>query len=281
MILDGKATSAALLQRLASDITALGPDAPPPCLVVILVGGDPASQVYTARKTKVARELGLRSERLAFPADIAQDVLLAEIARLNADPGVHGILIQLPLPPTLDTQRVLAAVDPAKDVDGFHPLNLGRLLAGHPPVALPCTPHGMMTLLRAYDIPMAGRHAVVVGRSTIVGKPMALLLLQEHATVTIAHSKTRDLPAVCRQADILVAAVGVPGLIGAEAVKPGAVVLDVGINRLADGRLVGDVDYEAVAPLAGGITPVPGGVGPMTIATLMANTLALYREQTR
>ncbi|MBK8189737.1 MAG: bifunctional 5,10-methylenetetrahydrofolate dehydrogenase/5,10-methenyltetrahydrofolate cyclohydrolase [Vampirovibrionales bacterium] len=277
-LLDGKSASRALLSqvsRAVAELTASG--APPPKLAVVLAGDDPASQVYTARKTKIAIETGLLSERLTFPADVSESVLLGEIERLNANPTVHGVLIQLPLPAHLSTARILAAVDPAKDVDGFHPLNLGRLLAGDLPPALPCTPSGMMTLLNSYDIPLAGRHAVIVGRSTIVGKPMALLLLHANATVTLCHSKTRDLPAVCRQADILVAAVGSAGLITADYVQPGAVVLDVGINRSADGRLTGDADFESACRNAGWITPVPGGVGPMTIAALMANTLALYR----
>jgi methylenetetrahydrofolate dehydrogenase (NADP+) / methenyltetrahydrofolate cyclohydrolase len=276
VIMDGKAVSQhqldVLKQTLATDWPAKQPT---PHLVVMLIGDNPASQVYVKKKAQTAEAVGMRSTVLTYPADTSQAHIEAELARLNADADVHGILVQLPLPDSLQTERILNLVDPAKDVDGFNPVNMGHLLAGNMPPALPCTPAGMMTLLNHYQLPIAGQHAVVVGRSTIVGKPMALLLLQEHATVTICHSRTQDLQAVCRQADILVAAIGKPHFITADFVKPGTVVLDVGINRLPDGKLVGDVDYAAVAPLCKAITPVPGGVGPMTIATLLWNTFYL------
>jgi methylenetetrahydrofolate dehydrogenase (NADP+)/methenyltetrahydrofolate cyclohydrolase len=274
ILLDGKETAKTLQAQVAAQVATLPSK---PHLVVVLVGDNPASQVYVKKKAQMAQKLGLSSDLMTYPADLPESELLAAIDQLNANPDVHAILVQMPLPKHMDTLKVLARVAPHKDVDGFHPVNLGRLLSGDPPVALPCTPAGMIHLLKAYDLPIAGQHAVVVGRSNIVGKPMALLLLQENATVTIAHSKTRDLPGLIETADILVAAIGQPHFI--KRIKPGAVVLDVGINRLADGRLVGDVDFDAVAETAGAITPVPGGVGPMTIAQLMANTVALYQAQ--
>ena len=277
LILDGKTLAAQLQEDLRARIQArVASGVRSPKLVVIVVGDDPASHVYTKRKATVARELGMLSERIALPADTPQAVLLDTLTQLNADTTVDGILVQMPLPKHLDTQAVLRAVDPTKDVDGFHPINLGRLLAGDLPPALPCTPAGMMTLLQHYNIPIAGQHAVVIGRSTIVGKPMAQLLLNANATVTICHSKTRELPSLVGQADIVVAAIGQPNWVQGSWLKPGAVVLDVGINRLPDGRLVGDVDFERAVSVASAITPVPGGVGPLTIATLMANTVALW-----
>jgi methylenetetrahydrofolate dehydrogenase (NADP+) / methenyltetrahydrofolate cyclohydrolase len=276
LIMDGKAVSQHQLAALTTTLNDTWPAGTPrPHLVVVLVGDNAASQVYVRKKAQTAHAVGLRSTVITHPATLTQTALDAEIARLNADPDVHGILVQLPLPAHLDTDAVLNAIDPAKDVDGFNPVNMGRLLAGNLPPALPCTPAGMMTLLTHYNLPIAGKHAVVVGRSTIVGKPMALLLLQAHATVTVCHSRTANLPQVCQQADILVAAIGKPHFITPAFVKPGAVVLDVGINRLPSGKLVGDVDYDAVAPLCSAITPVPGGVGPMTIATLLWNTYRL------
>ncbi len=280
-ILDGKQVSQQVVEGLSQELQAIhASGAVIPKLVVVLVGDDPASQVYVGKKAKMAQKIGMLSELLTFPADLSQGELLAVIHRLNTDASVHGILVQLPLPKHLDTLAVITAVDPKKDVDGLHPLNLGLLLTGDPLACKPCTPAGVITLLKAYDVPLAGKHAVVLGRSNIVGKPMGLLLLQENATVSYCHSKTPDLAAFTRQADILVAAVGVPKLVTAEFVKPGATVVDVGINRL-DGKLVGDVDFESVVEQAGYITPVPGGVGPMTIATLMANTLALYKRSLR
>lgn len=289
LLLSGKPVADAVLATVKSDIEAIvktGRSAPQ--LVVIVVGDDPASHVYTTRKAVVAQEVGMRSQRMALMATTTQDQLLHHIAALNADADVHGILIQLPLPDHIDTHAVLAAVDPRKDVDGFHPENLGKLLgawdARQNPIALPCTPAGTMTLLNHYGIEVAGKHAVVVGRSTIVGKPLAQLLLQANATVTVCHSKTPDVFAHTRQADIVCVAIGRPHWLTANAIKPGAVVIDIGINRLPNdhptraGKLAGDVDFDSVAPIASAITPVPGGIGPLTIATLMQNTLALSRH---
>lgn len=277
-ILDGKLTSQNLLDGLAVELGELkNQGAQLPKLVVVLVGDDPASQVYVNKKSKTAQKIGMLSELKVYPAATTQSELLAVIAELNQDASVHGILVQLPLPKQIDTLAVITAIDPHKDVDGLHPLNLGLLMTGDPSACKPCTPAGVMTMLKAYNVPLAGKNAVVLGRSNIVGKPMGMLLLQENATVTYCHSKTADLAAVCREADILVAAVGVPNLVTADFIKPGAAVIDVGINRL-DGKLVGDVEFESASQKAGFITPVPGGVGPMTIATLMANTLFLYRQ---
>jgi methylenetetrahydrofolate dehydrogenase (NADP+)/methenyltetrahydrofolate cyclohydrolase len=275
--MDGKLVSKALLEKVREDLAALKTSHDvTPGLTVILAGDNPASQVYVTKKAKTARELGINSSVILFDNDVSEEVMLDTVDRLNADPAVHGILIQLPLPKHLPTQKILERVCPEKDVDGFHPVNLGRLMGGQMPVALPCTPAGVITLLDHYGIPLEGKHAVVIGRSTIVGKPVAHLLLHRNATVTLCHSRTQDLPAILRQADIVVAAVGVPNLVKGDDLKPGAVVIDVGINRV-EGKLVGDVDYESCLGKAGYITPVPGGVGPMTIATLMANTVALCR----
>jgi methylenetetrahydrofolate dehydrogenase (NADP+) / methenyltetrahydrofolate cyclohydrolase len=277
-ILDGKQISSRLVTSLSAELKALrAQNAVLPKLVVVLVGDDPASQVYVGKKAKMAEKIGMLSEVLTYPASTTQAELLEVIHRLNADASVHGILVQLPLPKHIQTLAIITAVDPKKDVDGLHPLNLGLLMTGDPSACKPCTPAGVITLLKAYHVAMAGKHAVVLGRSNIVGKPMGMLLLQEHATVSYCHSKTADLPALTRQADILVAAVGVPGLITADFIKPGAVLVDVGINRV-EGKLVGDVDFEGVMGKASLVTPVPGGVGPMTIATLMANTLELYKR---
>jgi methylenetetrahydrofolate dehydrogenase (NADP+)/methenyltetrahydrofolate cyclohydrolase len=277
--LSGKSVAQTLRQEIADGAVRLRDDGIQPGLAVILVGEDPASQVYVRNKAKQTVEVGMASFEHRLSADTPEAALLALITTLNADPAVDGILVQLPLPPQIDPARVIAAIDPAKDVDGFHPLNMGRLASGLPGV-VPCTPYGCLLLLRESGIDLAGCNAVVVGRSNIVGKPMALLLLAENCTVTIAHSRTRDLPALCRTADILVAAIGRPHFIAGDWIKPGAVVIDVGINRISDGsaqdgrtRLVGDVDYEAARRNAAAITPVPGGVGPMTIACLLRNTL--------
>ena len=243
-----------------------------PGLEVILVGEDPASVVYTRNKEKAANEVGVRGKLHSLPASTSEAELIAKLQELNADDAVDGILVQLPLPKHIREEVVLETIHPSKDVDGFHPVNVGLLSAGRPGL-VPCTPKGTMRLLRETGVSLVGARAVVVGRSNIVGKPMAQLLLAEHATVTIAHSRTKDLAAVCREADVLVAAVGRAEMIGADFVKEGAVVLDVGINRLPDGRLVGDVAFEAVLPKVRAITPVPGGVGPMTIATLLENTV--------
>jgi len=272
-IIDGKAiaqqfrTEVALrAQRLIEDggVT--------PGLAVVIVGDDPASKVYVRNKALACEQAGMHSEVHALPANTPQASLLEFLRRLNANPGIHGILVQLPLPKPLDARAVIEAIDPSKDVDGFHWQNVGGLVAGEADY-YPCTPLGVMRMLEEEGVTVEGRHAVVVGRSNIVGKPMALLLLNASATVTVCHSRTADLGAITRQADILVAAVGKPRMIRAEMVKPGAVVIDVGINRLPDGKLAGDVDYAPVAEVAALITPVPGGVGPMTIAMLLANTV--------
>ena len=271
-ILDGKALAAQVRAGLKGKIDALVRRGVQPGLAVILAGDDAASKVYVRNKTHACEEVGVRSQQIDYPASVTQEELIGRIRKLNADPAVHGILVQLPLPQPIDAARVLAAVAPEKDVDGFHQANLGALLAGRPGV-VPCTPLGCLRLIEHAGVTIAGSHAVVVGRSNIVGKPVAQLLLQRDATVTICHSKTRDLAAVCRSADILVAAIGRAKFITADMVKPGACVIDVGINRLPDGKLAGDVDTERVKDVAGWITPVPGGVGPMTIAMLLENCL--------
>jgi methylenetetrahydrofolate dehydrogenase (NADP+)/methenyltetrahydrofolate cyclohydrolase len=267
-ILDGKLIRDQILDELVPRIAALPIR---PQLVVILIGNNPASEVYVRNKIAACEKIGIRSQKLTPPATVSTEELLTTIERLNADPEVHGILVQLPLPPQVDAALVLDAIVPEKDVDGFHPINSGRLLAGAPGLR-PCTPSGVMEILRRYNIPIAGRKAVVVGRSDIVGKPMAILLLAAHATVTICHSRTNNLAEECRRADILVAAIGKAEMIGEDHIQPGAVVIDVGMNRV-DGRLTGDVDPEAMARLSSAYTPVPGGVGPLTIAMLMSNTV--------
>jgi methylenetetrahydrofolate dehydrogenase (NADP+)/methenyltetrahydrofolate cyclohydrolase len=278
-ILDGKSLAASIRAELKQKVEALVQRGVRPGLAVVLAGDDAASRVYVRNKTLAAGEIGVVSQLHEFKQDVAESVLLKKIASLNADPAVHGILVQLPLPKHIDATRVLETVAPAKDVDGFHEANLGALLAGRPGV-VPCTPAGVMRLIERAGVPLAGRQAVVIGRSNIVGKPLALLLLQKDASVTICHSKSENLQVITRQADILVAAVGRAKLVGAEMVKPGACVIDVGVNRLSDGKLAGDVDFEAVKPVAGWITPVPGGVGPMTIAMLLENCLrAASREK--
>ena len=271
-ILDGKSLAATTRAALKQQVDALVQRGVRPGLTVLIAGDDPASKVYVRNKTLAAKEIGVRSELIELPGTVSEQQLLDHVARLNANREVHGILVQLPLPKHIDSARVLEAIAPAKDVDGFHEANLGALMAGRPGV-VPCTPLGCMRLIEHAGMQIAGRHAVVLGRSNIVGKPVAMLLLQKDATVTICHSKTPDLAAVTRQADILVAAVGRAKLVGAAMVKPGACVIDVGINRLPDGKLAGDVDYEAVKQVAGWITPVPGGVGPMTIAMLLENCI--------
>ena len=281
--IDGKAVAAGVIEKVkAARDRLLSELAQKPGLAVVLVGDDPASGVYVRNKSRTAEECGFHSEQHTLPAETSEADLLALIARLNADPAIHGILVQLPLPDQIDEQKVLLAVDPDKDVDGFHPVNVGRLSAGARDKALvPCTPAGTIILAKhALGDSLSGLEAVVVGRSNIVGKPVAQLLLAEHCTVTICHSRTRDLASVCRRADILVAAVGRPQMVKGDWVKPGATIIDVGINRIpapekGEGktRLVGDVDFAEASEVAGAITPVPGGVGPMTIAMLMANTL--------
>lgn len=281
-IIDGKAIAASLRERVAGAVADLARDGTVPGLAVVLVGDDPASRVYVGSKKKMTVAAGMRSIDHALPAETSERDLLALIDRLNRDDAVDGILVQLPLPPQIDTGRVILAIDPAKDVDGFHPINAGRLASGEPGL-VPCTPLGCVILAKTVAPSLSGLNAVVLGRSNIVGKPVAQLLLAENATVTIAHSRTRDLPAVCAGADLLVAAVGRPQMIRGDWIKPGAIVIDVGINRIAnpDGtnRLVGDVAYQEAETVAGAITPVPGGVGPMTIACLLANTVKAARAR--
>ena len=274
-IIDGRALAASLRQTVAARVAALPYQ---PGLAVVLVGEDAASALYVRSKDRAAREAGILARTLRLPAETTEAALLAAIASLNADPVVDGILVQLPLPVGIDVARVIAAIDPAKDVDGFHPRNAGLLAAGRPGL-VPCTPLGVMKLLAAEKIAVAGKRALVLGRSAIVGRPLALLLLAADATVTVAHSRTRDLAAECRRAEILVAAIGRPEMVRGDWILPGATVIDVGINRLADGRLVGDVAFAEALPRAGAITPVPGGVGPMTIACLLENTVAAARAR--
>jgi methylenetetrahydrofolate dehydrogenase (NADP+)/methenyltetrahydrofolate cyclohydrolase len=271
-LIDGKALAQQFRSEAAVRVERLKAQGVTPGLAVVIVGEDPASKVYVRNKALACEQAGMHSEVHALPADTSQSQLLAFLGRLNADPRIHGILVQLPLPKPLDAHAVIEAIDPGKDVDGFHWQNVGGLVVGEA-AFYPCTPWGVMKMLEEEGVKVEGKHAVVVGRSNIVGKPMALLLLNASATVTVCHSRTPDLGAVTRQADILVAAVGKARMIRADMVKPGAVVIDVGINRLPDGKLAGDVDFGPVAEVASMITPVPGGVGPMTIAMLLANTV--------
>jgi len=299
-ILDGAKIRDQVQEELCADIAGLKARGVTPGLAAVLVGENPASQIYVRSKVKACESLGLYSEKIEWPASIDTEQLLGLVDTLNRRDEIDGILVQLPLPPQVDSRRVLDAVDPAKDVDGFHPMNVGRLVAGRPGLVA-CTPAGIMEILRRSQIPVAGARAVVVGRSDIVGKPMALLLLHQHATVTICHSRTRDLPAVAREADILVAAMGRPAFVTADFVRPGATVIDVGMNRLTTAEevrrmfhdpaeplrkleakgsvLVGDVQPEDARERAGAYTPVPGGVGPLTIAMLMANTVRAARSR--
>ena len=276
-IIDGKAVSAKLRQEMKGEVAALQAKGIAPGLAVVLVGEDPASQVYVRNKIRACEELGIRSQDHRLPADTTQERLLELIGELNNDPAVHGILVQLPLPKQISDQAVIAAIDPKKDVDAFHPQNVGKIVQGNYDF-LPCTPAGVMALLRSTGVPVAGKECVVIGRSNIVGKPMALLMLHEHATVTICHSRTRDLAEVCRRADILIVAIGKARFVTAGMVKEGAVVIDVGMDRDENGKLCGDVDFAGVEPKAGYITPVPGGVGPMTITMLMKNTIAAAKR---
>ncbi len=277
VIIDGRAVSAAVRNEIKQDAAEIAAKWRAPSLAVIIVGEDPASQVYVRNKHKACAECGITSFQYELPADTAQKELLSLIAKLNYDPDVDGILCQLPLPAHLDEQAVIDAIRPDKDVDAFHPENTGRIVTGDY-AFLPCTPAGIMELLRRYDIGVEGKRVVIIGRSNIVGKPMALLSINARATVTVCNKATPDLPSVTRQADILIAAVGKPGVVTADMVREGAVVIDVGVNRLPDGTLCGDVDYAAVAPKASYITPVPGGVGPMTITMLLKNTVAAARN---
>lgn len=272
-LIDGRAIARSLRAQVTRDVAALAARGVTPGLRVVLAGDDPASAVYVRLKARMAAKVGIDADTLRLPATVTAGELLAVIARLNGDPAVHGILVQLPLPPSIsaaETAAILHAVDPAKDVDGLHPQNLGALLAGTP-AFVACTPSGVMRMLRAADVPIAGQRAVVLGRSTIVGKPMSQLLLAADATVTTCHSRTRDTAAIVREADIVIAAVGRPNLVRADWIKPGAAVIDVGVNRLPDGTLCGDVAFDEVREVAGHLSPVPGGVGPMTVASLLKN----------
>lgn len=275
-VIDGRAHAAALKDIFARQVAALKQAGVTPGLAVVLVGSNPASEVYVRNKAKQTRELGMHSVEITLPETTPESELLAQIDRLNADAAVHGILVQLPLPAHLDEQAVIRRIDPAKDVDGFHVVNAGRLATGDKGALVPCTPLGCLTMLRKEVGNLSGKHAAVIGRSNIVGKPMAQLLLMDNCTVTLVHSRTADAPKLVKQADIVVAAIGKPRMVTKDWIKKGAVVVDVGINRIEeDGRskLVGDVDYDAVATVASAITPVPGGVGPMTIACLLGNTI--------
>ena len=284
MNIDGKALAQELRDSLTVEVKQLQDERGiTPGLTVILVGEDPASQVYVRNKVRQTKEVGMISNEIRMPAETSQQALLDELDKLNTDPAVHGILVQLPLPKHIDEALIIDTILPEKDVDGFHPMNSGRLCNGDDAALVPCTPQGCVLLAKKHlGDNLSGKHAVVIGRSNIVGKPVSLLLLQESCTVTIAHSRTKDLPALCATADILVAAVGRPEMVKADWVKPGATVIDVGINRIdtedGKGRLVGDVDYADVEPVADAITPVPGGVGPMTIACLLKNTVEAARR---
>ncbi len=276
-VVDGKRLSQEIRAELAEAIRKLGRGRP--CLAAVLVGEDPASAVYVRNKRWACEQTGLDAVQVDLPAETSESELLERVEALNADPKIHGILVQLPLPDSIDSARIAEAVDPAKDVDGLHPLNAGRLLANRPAL-YPCTPLGCIEILERGGVEIRGAHAVVVGRSEIVGKPLALLLLHRHATVTLCHSRTRELPELVARADILVAAVGRPGMVRGDWIKPGAAVLDVGVSRV-DGKLVGDVEFEAAQTRAGLITPVPGGVGPLTITMLLRNTLRAFEAQTQ
>ncbi len=284
-IIDGKAVAADLRSRLAGEVETIAGTGLTPGLAVVLVGEDAASQVYVRNKARQTREIGMASFEHRLPAQTPESDLLALVAQLNADDAVDGILVQLPLPDHIDAQKVIAAIDPDKDVDGFHPVNAGRLATGLPGL-VPCTPLGCVILAKSAQADLSGMEAVVVGRSNIVGKPVAQLLLAENCTITIAHSRSRDLPAICRRADLLVAAVGRPDMVRGDWIKPGAIVIDVGINRVPNPeagegktRLVGDVAFDEARDVAGAITPVPGGVGPMTIACLLQNTVTAARHR--
>ena len=276
MILDGKQLSQELKDEMRQEVEALAQKyGRRPCLMVVIVGNNPASQSYVRGKIKATEYVGFDGSLVSLPEDVTEDALIAEIERLNQNELVDGILVQLPLPKHISEDRVIASISPEKDVDGFHATNVARLWLNQPCI-VPCTPKGVIVMLDRAGIEITGKNAVVVGRSNIVGKPVAKLLLDRNATVTIAHSRTKNLKEVCRQADILVAAVGRPLMLTADYIKPGAAVIDVGINRLEDGRLVGDVDFEGAKEIAGAITPVPGGVGPMTITMLMRNTIECF-----
>lgn len=275
-IIDGKAVSAAVKDEVKEQVAALKKDGGVPCLAVVLVGDDPASKVYVRNKKRACEYCGIKSLEYILDKTASEQQLLDLIDVLNNEPTVHGILVQLPLPPHINEQNIINAISEQKDVDAFHPANVGRLMTGNPDF-LPCTPAGVMEMLKKYNIETAGKDCVIIGRSNIVGKPMAMLMLSANSTVTVCHSKTKNLKEKCLSADILIAAIGKPKFVTADMVKDGAVVIDVGINRTEDGKLCGDVDFDEVSKKASYITPVPGGVGPMTIATLMKNTLTAYK----
>ncbi len=281
MLLNGKAIAQEIQAEIAGQVHQI--TGRKPGLAVVLVGHNPASQAYVRSKKKACALVGIQSLVIELPASIALSDVIYEIEKLNQNPSIDAILVQLPLPPHLDESQITAAIDPNKDVDGFHPINVGKMLLGEEGAFLPCTPLGIHVLLQKSSIPIEGQHVVIIGRSNIVGKPLAAILMQKkrhcNATVTIAHSQTKNLAVLTRSADILVAAIGRPHFIKKEMIQPGATVIDVGINRLPDGRLIGDVDFESVSEVAGHITPVPGGIGPMTIAMLLQNTLRGYNDQ--
>lgn len=270
--IDGKATAKQIREELKLRVQALRDKGIEPCLAVMLVGEDPASQIYVRNKRRACEDVGIRPVQVFLPADATQQQVVDEVRKLNQDESIHGILVQLPLPRHIDAVQVLDEISPEKDADGFHVINAGKLFSGRPST-LPCTPAGCIELLKRYNVPMSGKNAVVLGRSNIVGKPMAMLLMNENATVTVCHSKTADISAYTRQADIVVSAIGRAGFLTGDMLKPGCAVIDVGINRLEDGRVVGDAEYASCESVAGWITPVPGGVGPMTIAILMRNAV--------
>lgn len=279
IIIDGKETARAVRGALCEEISQfVSANRIMPGLAVVIVGSDPASRVYVRNKHKACGEVGIYSVVHELPEATTEDELLLLIDKLNHDPQIHGILVQLPLPKHLDAEKIVHAIDPKKDVDAFHPVNVGRIMIGNFSF-VPCTPAGVMELLHHYEIDLCGKHCVILGRSNIVGKPQAMLMLRENATVTICHSRTQNLSQITKTADVLVAAVGKPGFVTAEMVKPGAIIVDVGINRTDEGKLCGDVDFASVEPMASYITPVPGGVGPMTITMLLKNTLTAAKEQ--
>ena len=277
-IIDGKYVSSVIRSKIAEEIVEFKSETGVvPGLAVVIVGENPASLVYVRNKKKACEQVGINSYEIALPADVSEAELIAEVNRLNGDPAVHGILVQLPLPAHINEEAVINTIDPRKDVDAFHPSNVGKIMIGNY-TFLPCTPAGIMDLLEYYNVNVSGKKCVVLGRSNIVGKPMAHLLLEKNGTVTVCHSRTANLKEEIKAADILVVAIGKPEFVKADMIKPGAVVIDVGINRTADGKLVGDVDFAAVSELASFITPVPGGVGPMTITTLLKNTLTAAKQ---
>ena len=277
-LIEGKLVAKKILENLSDEILFLEKK---PCLAVIIAGNDPASKIYVNSKKKKAEEIGIKSIVIELPENCTQQEILEKIYTLNNDDSVNGILVQLPLPAHINTKEVLEKINPIKDVDGLHPYNLGHVASGSKPYASPCTPTGIVRLLEYYDIPVSGRHAVIIGRSNLVGRPLSYMLLNQNATVTICHSKTTNLPEITKQADILVSAAGRKNLVNADMIKEKAVVIDVGINRQEDGKLCGDVDFWSVEPKASYITPVPGGVGPMTICSLMQNTFDLYKIQNK